>query len=96
MMNKRFPVDVILQHNIDGTIIPIRLRFTSEEGERQEYTVKGYKDLSGQETRTMPDGVFVGGNDLVYQCKLLVNNQQRMIYLHRQPDGSSWFMTVIN
>ena len=43
----------------------------------------------------MPDGVTVTGVDLVYQCKLQVNNQQRMIYLHRQPDGSSWFMTVI-
>ena len=95
-MNRRFPVDVILQHNTDGTIIPIKLRFTSEEGERQEYTVKGYRDLSGQETRTMPDGVFVGSTDLVYQCKLFVNYKQRMIYLHRKSDGSSWFMTVIN
>jgi len=94
-MSKRFPVDVILQHNIDGTIIPIRLRFTSEEGERQEYTIKGYRDLSGQETRTMPDGVYVIGSDLVYQCKLLVNKEQRMVYLHRKSDGSSWFMTVI-
>ncbi|WP_036613483.1 hypothetical protein [Oribacterium sp. P6A1] len=95
-MSKRFPVDVILQHNIDGKIIPIRLRFTSEAGERQEYSVKGYKDLTGQETRTMPDGVYVSGNDLVYQCNLLVNNKQRMIYLHRKADGSSWYMTVIS
>lgn len=94
-MNRRFPVDVILQHNTDGTIIPIKLRFTSEEGEKQEYTVKGYRDLKG-EARTMPDGVTVTGVDLVYQCKLQVNNQQRMIYLYRKPDGSSWFMTVIN
>lgn len=95
-MDRRFPVDVILQHNVDGTIIPIKLRFTSEEGERQEYTIKGYRDLSGQETRTMQDGVFVGSTDLVYQCKLFVNNKQRMIYLHRKSDGTSWFMTVIN
>ncbi len=94
-MNRRFPVDVILQHNIDGTIIPIKLRFTSEEGDRQEYIVRGYRDLKG-ESRTMPDGVTVSGEDLVYQCKLIVNNQQRMIYLHRKPDGSSWFMTVMN
>ena len=93
-MSKRFPVDVILQHNTDGTIIPIRLRFTNDDGERTEYTIRGYKDLSGQETRTMPDGVFVTSSDLVYQCKLIVNNQQRYIYLHRIPSGTSWFMTV--
>ena len=73
-MSRRFPVDVILQHNIDGTIIPYRLRFTSEEGERQVYPVKGYRDLSG-ETRTMPDDVTVSGKDIVFQCKLQVNNQ---------------------
>ena len=96
-MNKRFPVDVILQHNTDGTIIPIRLRFlrfTNNDGERVDYTIRGYKDLSGQETRTMPDGVLMTSNDLVYQCKLIVNNQQRLIYLHRDPSGKSWFMTV--
>ncbi|SEA92078.1 hypothetical protein SAMN05216349_1541, partial [Oribacterium sp. KHPX15] len=37
-MSKRFPVDVILQHNTDGTIIPIRLRFTNNDGERVDYT----------------------------------------------------------
>ena len=95
-MSKRFPVDVILQHNTDGTIIPIRLRFTNNDGERVDYTIKGYKDLSGQETRTMPDRVYVTSNDLVYQCKLIVNNQQRLIYLHRDPSGKSWFMTVIS
>ena len=88
-MSKRFRVDVILQHNTDGTIIPMRLRFTNNDGERVEYTIRGYKDLSGQETRTMPDGVFVTSNDLVYQCRLIVNNQQRYIYLHRDPSGKS-------
>ncbi len=95
-MSKRFPVDVILQHNTNGTIIPLRLRFTNNDGERTEYTIRGYKDLSGQATRTMADGVYVTSSDLVYYCKLVVNNQQRYIYLHRNPNGSSWFMTVIN
>jgi len=44
----------------------------------------------------MPDDVTVSGKDIVFQCKLQVNNQQRMIYLYRKPNGSSWFMTVIN
>ncbi len=31
-------------------VIPIRLRFTNNDGERNEYTIRGYKDLSGQES----------------------------------------------
>ncbi len=95
-MSKRFPVDVILQHNIDGTIIPYRLRFTSEEGERQEYTIKGYNDLTGTQEGTTPDGVFIGFKDYYFRCKLQVNNKERIVNLYCKPDRSSWFMTVIN
>jgi len=95
-MKRRFPVDVILQHNTDGTIIPYRLRFTSEEGERQEYTIKGYTDLTGTQEGTLPDGVFIGIKDYYFRCKLLVKNKERIINLHCMPDRSSWFMTVIS
>lgn len=94
-MNKRFPVDVILQHNVDSTIIPYRIRFTSEEGEKQEYTIKGYTDLTGTQEGTMPDGVFIGFKDYVFRCKLHFGNKERIINLYCKPDRSSWFMTVV-
>ena len=42
------PVDVICQQNRDGTMIPLRVRLTDEEGATQTYTIKEYKDLSHQ------------------------------------------------
>lgn len=39
-MDKR--VDLICQHTMDGKIIPLKLRFQDEDGELQEFLVKGY------------------------------------------------------
>ena len=50
-------VDVICQHNKDGSMIPMRVRLTDEDGAVQTYTIKNYEDLSHQGTRTMPDGI---------------------------------------
>ena len=61
------PVDVICQHSADGTIIPLRIWLTDEDGMKQTYTIKGYRDLSHQGTREMPDGVYVSNNTLIYE-----------------------------
>ncbi len=41
-------VDVICQHNKDGSMIPMRVRLTDEVGAIQTYTIKNYEDLSHQ------------------------------------------------
>ena len=43
-MDKR--IDLICQHTMEGKIIPLKLRFQDEDGELQEYSVKGYRDTS--------------------------------------------------
>lgn len=40
------PIDVICQHTTDGKLIPIRIRLTDEDGQRQCFNVKGYRDYS--------------------------------------------------
>lgn len=35
-------IDLICQHTMDGKIIPMRMRLRDEDGELQEYTIKGY------------------------------------------------------
>lgn len=39
-------IDLICQHTMVGNIIPIRMRLRDEDGELQEYTIKGYRDTS--------------------------------------------------
>lgn len=87
------PIDVICQHSADGTIIPLRVRFVDENGERQVFSIKGYRDLSHRGTRTMPDGVYVSDKTLIFECKIIVHNQERIINLYYEPDGLIWKMT---
>ena len=86
-------VDVICQHSADGTIIPIRVRVKDEDGEYHAYTIKGYKDLSHQGTRQMPDGVYVTDRTLVYECNIITFNRKKMIRLYYKPDDVVWYMT---
>ena len=36
------PIDVICQHSRDGKITPMKIRVIDEDGEYQEYKIKGY------------------------------------------------------
>lgn len=40
----RFDCEVICQHTLDGAIMPIKLRFTGEDGEIKGYAVKRYRE----------------------------------------------------
>ena len=88
------PIDVICQHSRDGTLIPLRIRVRDDEGEYQTYTVQGYRDLSHLGTRTMPDGVYVTDNTLVFECSILVFGRKKMIRLYYEPGGTVWKMTA--
>ncbi len=96
MISRRVPqpVDVICQQNRDGTMIPLRVRLTDEEGATQTYTIKEYKDLSHQGTRTMPDGMYVTDRTFVYECQVLAFGRFKMIRLYYEPSGTIWKMTV--
>ena len=49
-------VDMICQHKADGSIIPIKLRMTDDDGAYQEYKIHAYKDLSYKgSTFDLPD-----------------------------------------
>ncbi len=87
------PVDVICQQNRDGTMIPMRVRLTDEEGATQTYTIKEFRDLSHQGTREMPDGMYVTDMTFVYECQVLAFGRYKMIRLYYEPSGTVWKMT---
>ncbi len=85
-------VDVICLNSSDGTIIPMRVRMTDDDGLRQAYNIKEYRDLSHQGTRTTPDGVYVTNNTLIYECKILVLDRIRTIRLYFDSSEMIWRM----
>lgn len=89
-------VDVIALHQKDGHIVPLRIRLVDEEGEKREFTIKQYRDVSGQGARTMPDGMYIGDNILAYECYIEVAGVRRLVRLYYRPGiNSSWTMTDI-
>lgn len=69
---KAKPVDVIYQHSRDGSITPIKVRVVDEEGEYQEYKIKGYRDMSHRGTRMMPDGLYITDKTFIFECNIEV------------------------
>ena len=86
-------VDVICSFSHDGVITPLRIRMTDEDGQRQAFNIKEYRDLSGLGARTMPDGVYVANNTLVFECKICVFHRLRLIRLYYNPPRMIWKMT---
>ncbi len=88
------PVDVICEHSRDGKICPIKIRIVDEDGEYQIFTIKGYRDMSHQGTREMPDGVYVTNETLIFECQIVVFGHKRLVRLYYNPAGIVWKMTA--
>ncbi len=87
------PIDLIVCHNSDGSIQPLRLRLQDEDGQYQAFSIKEYRELSHQGARTMPDGVSVSDKTLIFECKILVWGTERIVRLYSNPPFLSWKMT---
>ena len=69
-------IDLICQHTMEGVIIPLRIRLRDEDGELQEYTIKGYRDTS--EFGLMS-----------YECKIVVRDTMKIIHIFSS-NGILW------
>ncbi|MCR5144092.1 MAG: hypothetical protein K6B67_02140 [Lachnospiraceae bacterium] len=87
-------VDVICQHSKDGTIIPMRVRLTDEDGIYQAYTIKQYRELSKRGAYTTPDGFYVCNDVLVFECKIIVFGQSKSIRLYYNTKQTVWMMSA--
>ena len=59
-------VDVICQHKYNGEIIPIRFRLMNEDGEYENYTIKGYRNISHPGPYTTPDNLYVSSSTYIF------------------------------
>ena len=87
-------VDVIAEFKSDGTIIPMRFRMMNEDGEYESFTIKAYKQVPKKGTYTTEDGVYICNEDLVFQCKVIVLNTERIIRLYFFKQRSSWRLGI--
>ncbi len=87
-------VDVICEHKSDGTLIPLRVRIIADSADIQMYTIKEYKDISHQGTRTLPNGVYVTDNTLVFECVVNVFGRKQTIWLYYGANDTIWKMTA--
>lgn len=71
-------IDFICQHSMDGSIIPMRIRLRDEDGELQEYTIKGYRDKSEH-------------NMKIFECKIIVFNTAKLVTIFCSSDGI-WYV----
>lgn len=84
-------IDVICQHNKDGTIIPLKIRLQDEDMAYQTYTIKAYKELS-TETIRLPSEVVVTANTLRYNCKIEVFGCEKRVILHYNKSQVKWYI----
>lgn len=69
-MNYEDPkIDLICQHSMDGTIIPIKFRVKDEDDEMREFMVKGYREAS------------IPGL-LSFDCNVVVNSMLKRVNIY--------------
>ena len=88
-------VDVIAQFNKDGKVIPIRVRLEDEDGFRHEYTIKEYREIDHPGCGVpLPNGIFVTGNTLIYECKISVLGHVKTIDLYYKAGDMTWYVST--
>lgn len=69
-------VDLICQHTMEGNIIPLKIRLRDEDGELQEFAVKGYRDKSEHSLMS-------------FECVIIVRDVKKIIDLFSM-DSKVW------
>ncbi|MCR5153966.1 MAG: hypothetical protein K6B75_03870 [Lachnospiraceae bacterium] len=90
---RNIPTDVICQHKTDGGIIPLRIRFTDDDGLRQIYTIHSYREMNPfTDGYRLPSGVDVTSYMKKFECKITVFNEQRTINLLYNANDGIWLL----
>ena len=67
-------LDVICQHNRDGTIIPLKIRLQDADGDRQTYVIKSYRCSGLTEAIKTPHYSRVR-----FECKINAFGRDRIV-----------------
>ena len=81
--------DVICEMKPGGEIIPMRFRIVNDDGLYEDYTVRGYR-RGKRGAYTSPDGLAVCNKDIVYECRVLVDDIYKTVRLYFDTDSLKW------
>ncbi|SFU86671.1 hypothetical protein SAMN05216540_11549 [Butyrivibrio sp. M55] len=87
-------VDVICQHKYNGEIIPIRFRLMNEDGEYENYTIKGYRNISHPGPYTTPDNLYVSSSTYIFECIVVVLNSKKRVRLYFETRNCKWRIAI--
>ncbi len=84
------PLDVICQHSRDGTVIPLKIRLQDEEGQFQTFRIRGYRRMAPKGAYAASGGVYVTNEIQIFECRILVFGQERVVRLYYDAGKGSW------
>ena len=87
-------VDVICEHKSDGSVVPMRFRLMNEDGDLDAYTVKGYREIRNKTAYTTQDGIYVCGMDMVFECRIILDDTYRTVRLYFNKEKLRWKAAV--
>ncbi len=87
-------IDVICEHKVGGSIIPLKLRFEDEEGEFQCYAVRGYRQLNSATKEMSTEEAIaqgiISGHLLYFDVKVAVFGREKTLRLIYSPHNGIW------
>ena len=85
-------IDMICQHNADGSIIPLKLRMLDDDGAYQEYRIRAYKDLSYKgNVFDMPDVSRIHSSGIYpFECVIECFGHKRILKLFYNSYEHTW------
>ena len=87
MIDGKNAVDVICQHSKDGTIIPLRVRLVTEDGEYETFTITGYRRLENDPALGSANRTFIS-----FSCKVQAHERERRFKLSYNTYQMLWYI----
>ena len=88
-------IDVICQIKSDGSAIPLKFRLQNEDGLFETYSIKPYKPVPKQGTRTTKDGIYVSNSTEIYECRVVIFGMERTVRLYYSPKiDNRWKLAI--
>ena len=75
-------VDVEIKSKGDGKLVPLKISFVDEHGQKRTFIVKRYSNVSHQGTGVRPDGVFVTDKTVAFECLADEKGKERRVNLY--------------
>ena len=85
-------LEVICAMDSNHNVTPIRFRFENEDGLKEVHKIKSFSYSVAEQTKTMPDGVYVKAGTYIFECNIETIAGIKQIVLYYLLDKSEWIL----